>query len=210
MAIPQDSVALPDWLPPGFQAVDYFTHRLSAQPTAECFWQGFHTTTKKRLKKATGAVTTTEAQDLEQFTPLYRQFLYSKRMAGAPDRHLLVLKRIYDAVALRQQGYILEAQTATRDLAAINLIVWDAHTTYFIAGAANRMYANTHGHRVLFWKAIQDASKRGHAIDFCGGNVPSIGDFFQSFGAAKVPVFRALKYTPSWLRPIADTIRRNR
>jgi hypothetical protein len=79
------------------------------------------------------------------------------------------LEQIVNALQQRQQCKIYAARDSD-GVQATALMVWDAHTTYYLIGGRSRG-DNKHGMGLLIWQAIQDAALRGHAFDFEGSMI---------------------------------------
>lgn len=192
-------VQQPDWWQSaGFEVDTRHTYQLPATDDPQELFRRFRSTTRNEIKKAERNLQVRAVSDLRKFMPLYTRHAESKGIFSLAAAQ--ALEAIHGACLEHGQGQILLAYDAQENLYAGILTVWDQKTTYLLVISRNEDFQTSPATRLLLWQAIQQSAASGRTFDFEGGNIPSIGDFFASFGATKTAYLRAILYPNALIR----------
>ena len=186
------------WQNNGFEVDVWHTYQLPATNNPTELFQKFRSTTRNEIKKAAQYLEVRPETDVTQFMPLYTQHAQARHIfAPAAAR---VFQAIVAASLEHGQGQLLCAYDRQEQLCAGIFCVWDHKTTYLLVISRSQVVQPFSATRFLVWQAIQQSALSGRVFDFEGGLLPSIGDFFASFGAAKTAYLRAILYPNSLVR----------
>lgn len=191
---------------PGFTTEQHHTRVLPLQ-AIDALWLHCKPSLQRQIKKATKRLHIASCWDA---SVLYE--LQATSLARHKKSNLLPLEEMVHAVAFLQEhggGHILTASLEGRPVAAV-LVVWDAHTTYYLGGGTTRE-GQTHGAMsYLLWHAIGEAVTRGNSeFDFEGSRHEGIDRFFSLFGAEK-RYYSVLVKNTSWLHRLYRWFRAKR
>jgi Acetyltransferase (GNAT) domain len=180
------------WANTGFVSKQFHTYILDCDQSEEQLFSKLRSDTKSRLRKAEKSAKIEILDNFELFKPILDRFLSQKGLKRAHD--IDVIKGIWEASKARKQGEIYVSLNDQDQITAGVLVVRDQRSSYLLLTVTHPDGMSSQGHRVLIWHAIKLAAARNSIFDFEGGNIPSIGAFFASFGAQKVPYLRVAKY----------------
>jgi len=181
------------WKKNGFETQIRHTYRLPVTEHPHILFRQFRPSTRSRIKKAAAYLQVRPVDHLQEFMAVYVQHARAKKIFL--PAHAQAFQSIFSACLQREQGELLCAYDEQGRLHAGAFFVWDQTTTYLLIVSRNQDFQHSFAARLLLWHGIQRAITRGHVFDFNGGDVPSIGDFFASFGATKTPYLRATRYS---------------
>jgi hypothetical protein len=161
------------------------TYRVDLSAGADAVWQRLKPAMRNKVRKAEKQSVTVTADTSPDFAHEFSDMLRSvfNRQGKAPSYD----RRRIEAVirALMPSGSV-SALTARRDdqrLASV-ILLHDATTTYFWAGASYPSAYPFGANDIIQWRAMQLAMSRGHgSYDACGG-----GDYKEKFGGVLVPL----------------------
>ncbi len=187
----------------GFETVQHHTRILSLQEGD--LWRGLKPALQRQIKKGKRALAINSGN--------YTQDLFNMHVASLKRQ---LEKPLYTAEQLNtfmtycyehQQGTCYTA-TFNKETVATIAVVWDEHTSYYIAGGCTDL-GQAHGAMsYLLWQAIQDAQHRGNLFfDFEGSRHEGIDRFFAGFGAEKVNYTVFYKQGNWWYRLLRTTKR---
>ncbi len=180
------------WQKSGFEVEIWHTYQLPPVADEMELFQKFRSTTRNEIKKASRLMEVRQETDLQQFMPLYREHAQAKKILVPAAA--TAFQSVFTACAAHGQGQLLCAYDRQEHLLAGIFSVWDQKTTYLLVVSRQEQTQTFSPTRFLVWQAIKLSAANGRTFDFEGGSVPSIGDFFASFGAGKTAYLRAVLY----------------
>lgn len=186
------------WQKNGFEVHIWHTYRLPVTNDPDNLFRRFRTTTRNEIRKAARNLLVRPVGHLQHFLPLYIRHARAKGIFTPAVAQ--VFECIYNASLERGQGQLLCAYDKEGNLHAGVFLVWDHQNTYVQSISRNQDFQTSSATRLILWQAIKQSATSGRAFDFNGGDVPSIGDFFASFGAEKVAYLRAVLYPNALVR----------
>ncbi|MET0534406.1 MAG: GNAT family N-acetyltransferase [Steroidobacter sp.] len=92
------------------------------------------------------------------------------------------MHRLNAACAERGRREMLVARDERGAIHAAIYLVWDATTTYYLAGGADPELRTSGAHSLLMWEALVRSRARSTEFDMTGSMVESIERFFRAFG----------------------------
>ena len=175
----------------GFRQTTRYTYFLSDLSNLDEVYQAFKGSTRTAIKKAENSLI---ASCSDEADILYEMVCSELSVKGVklPLKKSDFLK--LDAVLQEQNSrkiYFAADEKGNRHAAVC--VVWDTTTTYLLLTAVDRSFQNSTALSFLIWRAIQDASERGHSFDFEGSSLKKIEPFFRSFGGEAKPYYRITK-----------------
>jgi hypothetical protein len=164
----------------GFEETARYTYVIDlAQSEAE-LWAALRENIRREIRKARKLLTIESSADLEACLRLIGKS-YARR--GNPNPFdSLAMRRLDSACAQRGRREILFARDADGLLHATLYLVWDAKTTYYLAGGADPELRTSGAHSLLVWEAMLRSKARSIEFDMTGSMVESIERFFRAFG----------------------------
>ncbi|MDX1479343.1 MAG: GNAT family N-acetyltransferase [Saprospiraceae bacterium] len=185
--------SLQDWMPfywKGYRQETRYTFRFDCRQVDEIYAQ-FSDSFRRNIRAAERKFDTALSTDIPELFGLIAE-VFRLRKQPVPFT-LEQLQHVWQVMSERGQCAIYRASDERGVNSAI-LVVWDAHTTYYLLGG--RSGSNTRSSsNLLLWRAIQDAGQRGHVFDFEGSMIQGVHAFFQSFGAYMQPYLFIYRYT---------------
>lgn len=77
---------------------------------------------------------------------------------------------------------------------ATNVVAYDAGVAYYLLGGIDPVKNDANAGTIAMWNAILEAKKAGiKSFNFCGSSIPSISEYFKSFGAGELKITRLRK-----------------
>jgi len=180
------------WQKNGFEVEIWHTYQLPATDDAMELFKKFRSTTRNEIKKASPFIEIRQETDLQHFMPLYTQHAQAKKIFDPAAA--TAFQAVFAVCTARAQGQLLCAYDQQENLLAGIFCVWDQKTTYLLVISRQEQTQPFSPTRFLLWQAIKLSATQGRIFDFEGGRMPSIGDFFASFGATKTAYLRAILY----------------
>jgi hypothetical protein len=135
-------------------------------------------------------VAVSQSYNVETFLTLYQQTFDRQDIELSsdliPQMRALILNLIKDDRVL-----LFEARTSAGELGSMAVFLIMGDTGYYLFGASDYEYRNTHTGTAVLWQAFSRLAERGiNKVDLEGVNSPARGWFKLSFGAEIQPYYR--------------------
>jgi hypothetical protein len=186
------------WEAAGYQTSTMNTYRIAPQTSKEALLKFCRPTTRNRIYNGQNIYQITEEIKITFFRNIYINH-HKVRKIYNEENHSLLEKLIFEANK-RGNGLILGAKSDNGQLIGAIFVVWDKQTMWHLVAVKEDNVPNNDSHRLLIWEALNKCITLRLVFDFGGGDIKSIGDFFASFGAEKIPFLRAVRYQNTLLK----------
>jgi hypothetical protein len=143
---------------------------------------------RKHVKKAERTVRVREDLDPERFYDAYLTILKSQGKAISYSRELFL--RIVAATYQNNAGKTWYAVDPQANLHAAILVIWDAHSAYYLISAIDPLLGRSGAASLLVTRAIQHVAQFTPRFDFEGSMIRSVENSARKFGARQVPYFQ--------------------
>jgi len=165
-----------------FQVEFKHTRELDVSDT-EIVFKNFKPSLQRQIRKAEKNLTIKSNTDLETFYNVSSQtFLQQKKTIPYSFEQL---KKIDAACKKNNAGTFLIAYNTAQEPCGAIYLVYDKTCCYYLVGGIATQQKNSGAMCLLIWEAIQFAATVSKRFDFYGSTIPSIDQFFSTFGAAK-------------------------
>ena len=184
------SPALTNWLPfywAGFEATVRYTYRIEDLSDLDRVRSEFQEHVRRGIRKAESVVEIDDDYPLEDLLRLNER-TYARQGVKSPDSPELV-RRLDAACAERGARRILGAVDAGGRVHAALYVVWDDRTLYALINARDPELQTVGSNTLLYWEAIQLASKVSRVFDFEGSMLEPVEHYFRGFGGRQTPYF---------------------
>jgi hypothetical protein len=194
--------AIGNWLPfhwRGFKETTRYTYVLSDLSAIDEVYAGIQKNIRTEIRNAeAGGITVHQSDDLDE---LYRvcSLTFGNKELSTPFR-IELLRRIDAEASKRGCRRILFARDTQGVSQAAVYMVWDDNTAHYILGGSDPTHRETGAPSLALWRAIEEASKLGRALNFEGSMIESIEQYFRSFGGEPIPYFHITKVNSGLLR----------
>lgn len=187
----------------GFGQTSHYTWRMEAPVDVEAAWLHAHERVRRNVRKAgKQGVAIVDGASGSLVEMMGETFSRQDLTGAAPDSAMV--QRLVAAAVERQRGEVLEARDAGGRLHAAGLFVWDARSTWYLAGGADTALRSSGAMTALMWEAIRRSADRGTAFDFEGSMLRHVELFVRAFGGVPA-AYSIVRHTPSsrWRRRVA-------
>lgn len=171
-----------------FQINQRRTYHLALHQDYVNLYQSYRRDRKKDLKRA-NSLHIQEATDL---LPLIQLFQQEKKHVIFKSEHQKSLLRLYDACSMQKKALLLYAYHEGELVAGAFFVIFQKTITYLFA-VSTQKGRQCGGATALLDTVIQRYAGKPYLLDFEGGNITSLGDYFSSFGADTV-IFPVLQF----------------
>jgi hypothetical protein len=175
----------------GYRQTTRYTYFLEDLSDLSLVFDNFKGNIRTNIKKAENIVSISLSDDCEQFYDFVSTTLSLKNVSLPFNKDWFV--RLNKVLFERKQRTIYFAKDDVGNIHAAIYVVWDNTTTYLLLTGVNRQFSNSAALSLLIWRAIQEASIRGHSFDFEGSTLPKVEPFFRSFGGERKSYYRISK-----------------
>lgn len=176
----------------GYENVVRYTYKINQLDDLEKVYQEMRSNCKQAIKKAEKEFTLELDNDLSPFLDLHFKTLKEGGLNNLPYNASFV--HTYDkAMATHANRQIFTAKNDQGQVVASIYVVWDEHSAYYMMGAKNSEIKQNGATNFLLWEAIKFCSTRTASFDFEGSVIPSIAEFFRSFGGELTPYIQVKK-----------------
>ncbi len=158
----------------------------------ENVFKNFKPSLQRQIRKAEKNLTIKNDDDLETFFKVSTQTFQAQKKAIPYSFEQL--KMIDDACKKNNAGCFMMAYNAAQQPCAAIYLVFDKTCCYYLLGGVATEFKNTGAMCLLLWQSIQFAASKSKTFDFCGSTIPSIDNFFSTFGAEKKEVLLINRY----------------
>ena len=175
-----------------FQSSTLYTHRINLLNQSTILRNGLNENRIRELKKSQeiNKIYTKITYDVDEiWTPILSTFeRQGKEMPYDKNIFAEILKLGKDT----NKSFGVIACDSNANISASGIFVCDNVRTYYLAGGyLNPKFSNM---TLVLWDAIHEAKNRGSKIfDFEGSMIPTIAEFFRSFGAVQTPYLKVWK-----------------
>jgi len=190
-----------NWLPfywNNFQQTTRYTYVLDSLENLGQIFEGFASTTRRIIRKASDIVKIYSDDDYEKFINTNTKTFARQNMR--PPYSLKFVKRLDDACALHNARRIFFAEDKNKKIHGALYIVWDGNSAYHLMSGADPDLRSSGSASLLLWEAIKYSSKITKRFDFEGSMIEPIEGFFRGFGAKQVPFFTIKKINSRLLK----------
>lgn len=143
----------------------------------------FNDNRKRNLKKGIAAGWHVEqSTDLNAAIKMYKENQAPKQK-GLANEVYQVLRRIFDATVQNNTGELLVCKNSENETISHAFFIHTSSKTYYLFGTMNEEGRKHSAISLLFNEVIKRRAGKNLKLDFEGGNIESIGQFFASFGA---------------------------
>jgi hypothetical protein len=164
----------------GFEESARYTYVIDLTQTEAQLWDGLRENIRRESRKARKQLTIETTNDLSQCLRLIGK---SYARQGQPNPFdSPAMHRLNAACAQRGQREMLVARDEHGAIHAALYLVWDAKTTYYLAGGADPELRTSGAHSLLIWEALMHSKARSTEFDMTGSMVEGIERFFRAFG----------------------------
>jgi lipid II:glycine glycyltransferase (peptidoglycan interpeptide bridge formation enzyme) len=183
-----------NWLPfcwSGFEQTTRYTYVIDDLSDSEVLFENLQGNIRREINKANKNLTISECVNTSILHKLKEKDYEAKRQEI--NYSVAYFNRVYDKLKQKNACKAWVAKDSSgREIASL-LLVWDAESAYYLAGAVDPANKNTGAMSLLMWTAIQFSSGVTNAFNFEGSMVEPIERFFRSFGAKQTPYFEIRK-----------------
>jgi len=196
-----------NWLPfywKGFNQTTRYTYVIE-NITIEELSKNLETNIRRRRRRKaekTG-VLVFESDDIDKFFEL-NKMTFERQNLKIPYTFYFV-KRLYKACKENNAVKMYFAKDSEENVIAVNFLVYDNNTVYYLMGGIDPEKRNLGGMDVIQYESIKFALESGRKFDFEGSMNESIEKYFRSFGSFQKPYFNISK-TNSKLLKFKDCI----
>lgn len=143
----------------------------------------FNDNRKRNLKKGIAAGWhVDQSPDLNAAIKMYQENQAPKQK-GLANKVYKVLQRIFDTAIQNSAGELLVCKTAENVIISYAFFIHTSLKIYYLFGTMNEEGRKHSAISLLFNEVIKTHAGKNLKLDFEGGNLESIGNFFASFGA---------------------------
>ena len=173
----------------GFRSETRYTHELDVSKPTDDLWNALESKQRNSIRAGKEMYEAVEGESIDQIIPLvrssFRRKSVEKLLSIAIENKL---RKLDDQLKVRNKRRILLAQDASGEIHGGIYLVSDHRTEYLLLSGYKANDVGAQGAiPLLIWHSIKTTREEIYWFDFEGGNIPSIGKFFQSFGATPKP-----------------------
>jgi hypothetical protein len=156
---------------------------LDLSPSHDLLLKGYAKALRKRIRQARPHHELAEGRlSSGELVAFYRQMLNHK--VGLQPRHYRLVQQAIEAALARQAGQIWSVHHASGELGAAGFFWQQRGRIVNAFGASSQVGYQAHSMQVLLDSLIaRSAGQAGWYFDFEGSSIPSIAQFFASFGS---------------------------
>ncbi|MEX0966673.1 MAG: GNAT family N-acetyltransferase [Bacteroidia bacterium] len=162
------------------------THYLDLSPPYGELKKNYAQLRKRNLKKAAKKHVSVE---VNADPAMALDFYYSslgRKLKGVGRKQMALLKKLVAALMARKMCRLYSAHDSLGQLMSISFFIIDRDYCIYLIGSSNEAGRNLGGHTLLFDQLIRDFASTSKILDFEGSEIPSIANFFKSFGSEEI------------------------
>lgn len=186
--------AITNWLPfrwHGFDQTTRYTYILPDLSDLQGIYDGIQGNIRREIKKAEAQLTVASVDEVDTLFALIASDFQHKREKLPITKAYFT--KVFETLNGVGQCQVLSAQDDEGKTVASILIVWDAQSAYYLAGAVEPTAKTTGVMSLLLWEAIRHSSTVTKAFNFEGSVSEPIERFFRAFGGEQTPYFEISK-----------------
>jgi hypothetical protein len=164
----------------GFEEMARYTYIVDLKQSETELWDALRENIRRESRKARKQLKIETIDDVNECIRLIGK-TYARQ--GNPNPFdSPAMRRLDAACAQRGRREMLVARDERGVIHAAIYLVWDANTTYYLAGGADPELRTSGAHSLLIWEALVRSRARSTEFDMTGSMVESIERFFRAFG----------------------------
>jgi hypothetical protein len=164
----------------GFEETARYTYIVDLKQSETELWDALRENIRRESRKARKQLKIETIDDVNECIRLIGK-TYARQ--GNPNPFdSPAMRRLDAACAQRGRREMLVARDESGAIHAAIYLVWDATTTYYLAGGADPELRTSGAHSLLIWEALVRSRARSTEFDMTGSMVESIERFFRAFG----------------------------
>lgn len=164
----------------GFEESARYTYVIDLARSETELWDALRENIRRETRKARKQLKVDTIDDVNECIRLIGK-TYARQ--GNPNPFdSPAMRRLDKACAERGRREMLVARDESGAIHASLYLVWDATTTYYLAGGADPELRTSGAHSLLIWEALVRSRARSTEFDMTGSMVESIERFFRAFG----------------------------
>jgi hypothetical protein len=164
----------------GFEETARYTYIIDLKQSEAELWDALRENIRRESRKARKQLKVETIDDVNECIRLIGK-TYARQ--GNPNPFdSPAMRRLDAACAQRGRREMLVARDERGAIHAAIYLVWDANTTYYLAGGADPELRTSGAHSLLIWEALVRSRARSTEFDMTGSMVESIERFFRAFG----------------------------
>ena len=183
-----------NWLPfywNGFEQSTRYTYVINDLSDSDKLYENLQGNIRREISKAQKNLTISECDNVKT---LHELKLKDYAVKGQELNYSAVyFDRVYEKLKAKKSCKTWVATDGNGKPVASLLLVWDAESAYYLAGAVDPKNKSTGAMSLLMWTAILFSSSVTNAFNFEGSMVEPVERFFRSFGATQTPYFEIRK-----------------
>lgn len=181
----------------GFTVRERVTYRIEDLSNLDGVINAFSKNKKRQLQKALALHLDTQL-NVEDFYRFHEQCLREQGKTISYTREfLLVLER---KARRTNQCRILAIRDTDGALHAAALVVWDAHSLYYLVPCYSPAHKDSGAGALLVLEAIKLARTQGLSFDFEGSMLRGVANHYKQFGSTPTTYYSVEKYYHWWFR----------
>lgn len=164
----------------GFEESARYTYVIDLAQSETELWDALRENIRRESRKARKQLKIETIDDVNECIRLIGK-TYARQ--GNPNPFdSPAMRRLDKAAAERGRREMLVARDEKGAIHAAIYLVWDATTTYYLAGGADPELRTSGAHSLLIWESLIRSKARSTEFDMTGSMVESIERFFRAFG----------------------------
>src|ERR1044072_8715280 len=164
----------------GFEEMARYTYIVDLKQSETELWDALRENIRRESRKARKQLKVETLDDVNECIRLIGK-TYARQ--GNPNPFdSPAMRRLDAACAERGRREMLIARDERGAIHAAIYLVWDANTTYYLAGGADPELRTSGAHSLLIWEALVRSRARSTEFDMTGSMVESIERFCRAFG----------------------------
>lgn len=190
-----------NWLPfywKGYSQTARYTYIIEDVSNLDLVWEGFESSTRRAISVAGKSLRCYQSDDIELFYRI-NAMSFRRQNISVPYSFSFVTK-IDENLAKRGNRMILFAADLCDSVHAVNYLVWDDRSVYFLMGGSDPTLRNSGADSLLTWESIKLASSLQKKVEFTGSMIESVERYFRSFGAVQKQYFKISKVNSRIIR----------
>lgn len=167
----------------GYKKDDYYTYIIEKHQATKPMSQHHQRYIQKGINQGYSIA---ESEHIEKSYALIKSTF--DRQYSTVKINLTEFKSLVNTLKQEQKGKVIDCIDRNNNILGSILLVSDEKTSYYLMSGYNESFKNSGAIPFLLHHHIQECAKKKIDFNFCGSTKESIANFFEGFGANKVPV----------------------
>lgn len=182
-----------NWLPfywAGFEQSTRYTYIIpyGKQVHPKTFYKD---SLRRQINKAGKLIEIQEVENVSGYFCLFEASFLKQNIPMPVTQEML--SNFFAKVSKQGNAKAYLAKDVDNQPLATVMVIWDKHTTYYMAGGYDERFAQTGAMSGLFAHAISEAYARQQSFNFEGSMLENLEQYFRSFGGKLTPVLSIWK-----------------